>query len=125
MNFNQGCRPIVAFEETPKLKLRVTWDGNSDPNFYYPIRNSTESRPYDNNKVALQKTTASPDSKSQLAKREKVYFQFVYSNCKKQQTESRNDYYCPWCQIDCVMLYCLLKHLRLCHSRFSFLYTVS
>ncbi|RDD43993.1 Polycomb protein suz12 [Trichoplax sp. H2] len=118
---SKGCGPILAFEETPKLKLRVTWDGDNDPNFYYPIRDNMDWRKFGKS-MPQQKNPTSPDGKRQLAKREKVYFQFVYSNYKKQQTESRNDYYCPWCQVDCVILYCLLKHLRLCHARFSFIY---
>ena len=29
---------------------------------------------------------------------------------------------CPWCEVDCMSLYSLLKHLRLCHPRFTFFY---
>ncbi|KAG8042302.1 hypothetical protein G9C98_004936 [Cotesia typhae] len=40
----------------------------------------------------------------------------------RQQTEACEDLHCPWCSLDCGKLYSLLKHLKLCHSRFTFTY---
>lgn len=54
-----------------------------------------------------------------------VLYQFVYNNNGRQQTEARRDFHCPWCSINCLALYCLLKHLKLCHARFTFTYVVS
>lgn len=54
----------------------------------------------------------------------RVFYQFIYNNNTRQQTEARDDYFCPWCSLDCIKLYSLLKHLKTCHSRFIFLYTV-
>ncbi|XP_018012195.1 polycomb protein suz12-A-like isoform X2 [Hyalella azteca] len=51
-----------------------------------------------------------------------VLYQFVYNNNGRQQTEARRDFHCPWCSINCLALYCLLKHLKLCHARFTFTY---
>ena len=51
-----------------------------------------------------------------------VIYQFVYNNNGRQQTEARRDFHCPWCSINCLALYCLLKHLKLCHARFTFTY---
>ena len=54
----------------------------------------------------------------------RVFYQFIYNNNTRQQTEARDDFFCPWCSLDCVKLYNLLKHLKTCHSRFIFMYTV-
>ncbi|KAK7043823.1 Polycomb protein suz12, partial [Halocaridina rubra] len=51
-----------------------------------------------------------------------VLYQFVYNNNSRQQTEARRDFHCPWCSLNCMALYSLLKHLKLCHARFSFTY---
>uniref|UniRef100_A0A8C9L6B4 SUZ12 polycomb repressive complex 2 subunit n=1 Tax=Pavo cristatus TaxID=9049 RepID=A0A8C9L6B4_PAVCR len=48
--------------------------------------------------------------------------QFLYNNNTRQQTEARDDLHCPWCTLNCRKLYSLLKHLKLCHSRFIFNY---
>ncbi|CAL8092411.1 unnamed protein product [Orchesella dallaii] len=68
------------------------------------------------------------DSNSSLAKLEKrksvrVVYQFMYGSNPQQQTESRDDLKCPWCSINCMLLYSLMKHLKLCHPRFQFTYT--
>ncbi|KAG8456749.1 hypothetical protein GDO86_002508, partial [Hymenochirus boettgeri] len=47
---------------------------------------------------------------------------FLYNNNTRQQTEARDDLHCPWCTLNCRKLYSLLKHLKLCHSRFIFNY---
>ena len=54
-----------------------------------------------------------------------VLYQFVYNNNSRQQTEARRDFHCPWCSLNCIALYSLLKHLKLCHARFNFTYVVS
>ncbi|XP_076328855.1 polycomb protein Su(z)12 isoform X2 [Tachypleus tridentatus] len=56
-------------------------------------------------------------------KPQRVFYQFLYNNNTRQQTEARDDLHCPWCSLNCVELYSLLKHLKLCHSRFIFTYT--
>uniref|UniRef100_A0A671M3I4 Polycomb protein suz12-A-like n=1 Tax=Sinocyclocheilus anshuiensis TaxID=1608454 RepID=A0A671M3I4_9TELE len=52
----------------------------------------------------------------------RVYYQFLYNNNARQQTEARDDLHCPWCTLNCRKLYSLLKHLKLSHSRFIFNY---
>lgn len=54
-----------------------------------------------------------------------VTLKFLYNNNTRQQTEARDDLHCPWCTLNCRKLYSLLKHLKLCHSRFIFNYVVS
>ncbi|CAK8686565.1 unnamed protein product [Clavelina lepadiformis] len=55
--------------------------------------------------------------------RQIVYYQFIYNTESQQQTEARDDLYCPWCQLNCMSLYGLIKHLKTCHPRFNFSYT--
>lgn len=52
-------------------------------------------------------------------------YQFLYNNNSRQQTEAREDLHCPWCSLNCMELYALLKHLKLSHPRFLFTYVVS
>ncbi|KAF7246855.1 Polycomb protein SUZ12 [Varanus komodoensis] len=54
----------------------------------------------------------------------RIFYQFLYNNNTRQQTEARDDLHCPWCTLNCRKLYSLLKHLKLCHSRFIFNYVV-
>lgn len=58
------------------------------------------------------------DNKEKL----QIVYQFVYNNNSRQQTEACEDLHCPWCTINLDQLYTLLKHLKLCHSRFTFTY---
>lgn len=51
-----------------------------------------------------------------------IIYQFVYNNNSRQQTETKSDFHCPWCSLNCGSLYPLLKHLKLCHARFIFTY---
>ncbi|KAH8335263.1 hypothetical protein KR074_001086 [Drosophila pseudoananassae] len=51
-----------------------------------------------------------------------IVYNFMYSNNTRQQTEYTQELICPWCGLDCLRLYALLKHLKLCHARFNFTY---
>ncbi|ODM96089.1 Polycomb protein suz12-A [Orchesella cincta] len=67
------------------------------------------------------------DSNMSLAKLEmrrsvRVIYQFMYGNNSQQQTESHDDLRCPWCSLNCMLLYSLMKHLKLCHPRYQFTY---
>ena len=55
----------------------------------------------------------------------RIVYQFLYNNNSRQQTEAREDLHCPWCSLNCLQLYALLKHLKLSHPRFLFTYVVS
>merc|ERR1712126_483632 len=52
----------------------------------------------------------------------RIVYQFLYNNNSRQQTEAREDLHCPWCSLNCLQLYALLKHLKLSHPRFLFTY---
>ncbi|CAG7628836.1 unnamed protein product [Allacma fusca] len=79
-------------------------------------------------KCLLNGTTGGSDdmwkSGGNVVKKEKfpIVYQFLYNNNTRQQTEARDDLRCPWCSLNCWNLYCLLKHLKLCHPRFHFTY---
>ncbi|XP_053669374.1 polycomb protein suz12 [Anopheles marshallii] len=51
-----------------------------------------------------------------------VVYHFMHNNYSRQQTENMDGFTCPWCCLSCGMLYSLLKHLKLCHARFTFNY---
>lgn len=52
----------------------------------------------------------------------RVIYHFIYNNNSSQQTEAVDNFNCPWCNLHCMQLYALLKHLKLCHARFNFTY---
>lgn len=94
--------------------------------------NNNNSNNNNNNNPTLP--TPSPLNSSRMTTSEKtdtimgtqqIVYQFLYNNNSRQQTEACEDLHCPWCSLDCGKLYSLLKHLKLCHSRFTFTYVVS
>ena len=69
---------------------------------------------------------AKHDMTSVPSKRPKrIFYQFLFNNNARQQTEARDDLACPWCFLTCPHLFALLSHLRCCHARFNFTYVVS
>lgn len=72
---------------------------------------------------SLQNANGSLDNSA--SNKLKIVYQFLYNNNSRQQTEASEDLHCPWCTLDCFTLYALLKHLKLCHARFTFSYVVS
>lgn len=73
----------------------------------------------------IGKKSKNEETTSSKANKLKIVYQFLYNNNSRQQTEACEDLHCPWCSLDCSTLYALLKHLKLCHSRFTFTYVVS
>lgn len=49
-----------------------------------------------------------------------IAFHFVHNNVSHQTTQNTSSMDCPWCNLNCLSLYSLLKHLKLCHARFAF-----
>lgn len=49
----------------------------------------------------------------------RIIYQLIHNNYTRQQTET-TEFTCPWCALNCCILYSLLKHLKLCHARFVF-----
>ncbi|XP_060534798.1 polycomb protein SUZ12 [Cylas formicarius] len=110
----ETCGNIDAFMKGSILKFKLNWSTEPsakvvDRPKLYPLQENKE------NISAL----ANGDSESEKLQ---IVYQFVYNNNSRQQTEACEDLHCPWCSLNCNELYTLLKHLKLCHSRFTFTY---
>jgi len=97
--------------------------------------NSTNNNNNNNNNATLPTPSPlTPSSRMSISNEkvdtnangtQQIVYQFLYNNNSRQQTEACEDLHCPWCSLDCGKLYSLLKHLKLCHSRFTFTYVVN
>ncbi|XP_072318598.1 LOW QUALITY PROTEIN: polycomb protein suz12-B [Eucyclogobius newberryi] len=136
--------PFETFSQGPTLQFTLRWtgdvNGKSSGSVARPLstRNSDtftpmnqEQQPQSTYELVLvsMKESVSADVHSkkdnaQLEPRQKlrIFYQFLYNNNTRQQTEARDDLHCPWCTLNCRKLYSLLKHLKLSHSRFIFNY---
>lgn len=61
----------------------------------------------------------SPKSPSQ--QQCKITYRFLFNGNVIQQTRSSQDLKCPWCSLKCKLVPSLMKHLKMCHSRFNYL----
>lgn len=132
--------PFETFSQGPTLQFTLRWSSDSTDKSTAPIAKPLATRnsdgvPQEHRSLAVKPTqtiavTETPSSEVQT-KREKdpeakqklrIFYQFLYNNNTRQQTEARDDLHCPWCTLNCRKLYSLLKHLKLCHSRFIFNY---
>ncbi|XP_072270128.1 polycomb protein SUZ12 isoform X2 [Pyxicephalus adspersus] len=133
--------PFETFSQGPTLHFTLRWTSDATDKSTAPIakplatRNS-ECLPQEHRPAAVKpaQTIVKESVSSDLpSKREKdvstdprqklrIFYQFLYNNNTRQQTEARDDLHCPWCTLNCRKLYSLLKHLKLCHSRFIFNY---
>ena len=78
----------------------------------------------DGQKLSVQSSMGKNQSKSssQKSSNVRIFYRFFYNNNSRLQTEARFDLNCPWCALNCMKLYSLLKHLTLSHPRFLFSY---
>ncbi|XP_040294252.1 polycomb protein SUZ12 isoform X2 [Bufo bufo] len=134
--------PFETFSQGPTLQFTLRWTSDSSDKSTAPIakplatRNS-DSVPQEHRTVAVKspqsiavKETLSAevsgkrekDLSAEAKQKLRIFYQFLYNNNTRQQTEARDDLHCPWCTLNCRKLYSLLKHLKLCHSRFIFNY---
>lgn len=133
---NEMSPAFENFTAGPKLKLHLCWTNNPEvedsagkpsienDEVCHSLANGSnkENDNPDNNGVLRMSTQLKGDDNNNF----QIVYQFLYSNNSRQQTEPHKDFYCPWCpKLDCLNLYALLKHLKLCHARFTFAYTVS
>ncbi|XP_058792791.1 polycomb protein suz12-B isoform X2 [Phymastichus coffea] len=145
----KDCGPFDVFSRGPVLKFRLNWTQEPSTDFVdrppplnpLPNGDNKENRPGNNgitdrcstNHNNNTLTTPSPLAPSKISVtnsnkmeistgKQQIVYQFLYNNNSRQQTEACEDLHCPWCSLDCGKLYSLLKHLKLCHSRFSFTY---
>ena len=110
----------------PTVKFKLNWEDKPvtkfGPKGFSLIEKLAKLNKAHNKNVV---TDLCPKEKTKTSRSKCVFYQFIYNNNTRQQTEAREDYCCPWCSINCLNLYSLLKHLKVCHSRFIFIYTVS
>ncbi|XP_038227630.1 polycomb protein SUZ12 isoform X2 [Dermochelys coriacea] len=134
--------PFETFSQGPTLQFTLRWTGDTNDKSTAPIakplatRNS-ESLPQENKPTSVKpaqtiavkeslptdlQTRKERDVLNEPRQKLRIFYQFLYNNNTRQQTEARDDLHCPWCTLNCRKLYSLLKHLKLCHSRFIFNY---
>lgn len=128
-----------AFSKLPTLKFRLSWtkdkcDAYVDRPLPITIRNDHHHQFKTNKDSHLQngqdKTLVNAgnnnNNKTAFVKlydiASRIIYRFIYNNHSSQQTEACDNFNCPWCNLNCVALYSLLKHLKLCHPRFNFTY---
>ena len=126
-----------VFSSSPTLKFRLSWSSEqAGPMVERPrplmARDNAQDaaylrrdKPATNGKQSNGRTKASNGSNKTGEKPTRIVYQFLYNNNSRQQTEAREDLHCPWCSLNCLTLYGLLKHLKLSHPRFLFTYVVS
>ncbi|XP_021707582.1 polycomb protein suz12 isoform X1 [Aedes aegypti] len=128
-NDKENHKPDVM-SSTFKRNLSININNNSILTPAAATGNSNVPTPLDANTGALVPMGASyptPGSTelklyADEPKIDHIIYQFVYNNNSRQQTETKSDFHCPWCSLNCGTLYPLLKHLKLCHARFIFTY---
>ncbi|CAH0546506.1 unnamed protein product [Brassicogethes aeneus] len=108
----ETCGNLESFMKGAVLRFKLNWSPEASAKIVdrpkpYPLVENKENIPVANGKT--------PDKLQ-------IVYQFVYNNNSRQQTEACEDLHCPWCSLNCDQLYTLLKHLKLCHSRFTFTY---
>lgn len=109
-----------TFSQQPYVKFKLNWSQEPAERLVkvpplYPLTNDTENGILTNGTCATNGVLDGPPKLQ-------IVYQFVYNNNSRQQTEACEDLHCPWCSVNCNELYTLLKHLKLCHSRFTFTY---
>lgn len=113
--------PFDLFAFGPTLKFSLAWQGK--PVRVRPSTLPLRERQVDaNGNTEVNNTSLVEDLEKEGKKRLRIFYQFIYNNHTRQQTEARDDCLCPWCCINCGKLYSLLKHLKCCHGRFAFTY---
>jgi len=109
----EACGNLDAFMKGAILKFKLNWSSEASARIVdrpkaYPLDNKENMPAITNGEIESEKL--------------QIVYQFVYNNNSRQQTEACDDLLCPWCSLNCNELYVLLKHLKLCHSRFTFTY---
>ncbi|XP_061687226.1 polycomb protein suz12-B isoform X2 [Syngnathoides biaculeatus] len=132
--------PFETFSQGPTLQFTLRWTGEASGKSTAPVakplatRNSDTSGPMETRTshhratpLVKESVSTDPQTRKELVTCEprqklRIFYQFLYNNNTRQQTEARDDLHCPWCTLNCSKLYSLLKHLKLSHSRFIFNY---
>lgn len=124
---NETVNWFDEYEKKPKIHMCLSWSrepftGKRDIQKPKTIcdqqNNNKENLPYSKKVEKMTNGHTRQVAKSEDSK--PFWIQFVANPTTKQRTEERYDYTCPWCVLKCPLLYGLIHHLRLCHSRLSF-----
>uniref|UniRef100_A0A8D3CHK3 SUZ12 polycomb repressive complex 2 subunit b n=1 Tax=Scophthalmus maximus TaxID=52904 RepID=A0A8D3CHK3_SCOMX len=128
--------PFETFSQGPTLQFTLRWTVDASGKSTAPIAKPLATRNSDSSveetpQGSLKSVKESVSTDIQTRKEQvlceprqklRIFYQFLYNNNTRQQTEARDDLHCPWCTLNCSKLYSLLKHLKLSHSRFIFNY---
>lgn len=120
----QALEPFEIFDKLPTIKFDLAWDEGSN-NTHSSISGIDSLSPRNSNSHSGSKSSKVREvSQATPRKRLRLQYIFQYGNGEmmRQQTEVREDLRCPWCALLCPTLFGLLKHLRLAHPRFNFIY---
>ena len=128
---SMSSQQFQVFNHSPSLKFRLSWSSEpagamvERPRPLMPRDNGLEAAYTRREKQRKEKSVKRARSPGEAGKVTRIVYQFLYNNNSRQQTEAREDLHCPWCSLNCLQLYSLLKHLKLSHPRFLFTYVVS
>ncbi|KAJ6647472.1 Polycomb protein Su(z)12 [Pseudolycoriella hygida] len=112
------------FQKFPKLKFHLAWTKEKCGDLVdrpSPLSLNNDESNKENQRD--RKQNAAIEAKS--TEKVQIIYQFIYNNNSRQQMEPCDNFCCIWCSLDCMVLYSLLKHLKLCHARFNFKYVPS
>ncbi|KAF5287861.1 hypothetical protein FQA39_LY15637 [Lamprigera yunnana] len=115
-DFDDSRNTVDALIKGPSLKFKMSWSPQPCGRYVDCPKPYTIDENKENESACNNTNYANGQEKLQIV------YQFLYNNDSRQQTEPIEDMHCPWCSLNCHSLYTLLKHLKLCHSRFTFTY---
>lgn len=98
-----------AHQKVPILRFRIAWTKKRYEDFVDYRLDDTDLTYVQSNQI-----------KNVTDFHTGVNYHFFYNNNAGLLTQECNDFICPWCKINCSILFSLLMHLRLCHARFCF-----
>lgn len=136
-NGNYGkplSKEIAASAASSESSCQMNGSSATTASTTNPNTSATSKQPTNNNNNS--KTRSSSNSDNVLSKdgngssmvvklhdiASRIIYHFIYNNNSSQQTETVDNFNCPWCCLHCMGLYPLLKHLKLSHARFNFTY---
>lgn len=110
-------------QKLPVLKFRIAWTNKRYAEFVdWPLYMATKEHQM---MQAVQNENNADLVEYDMAIGGGVNYHFFYNNNVGLKTQECKFHACPFCKLNCLFLYSLLKHLKLCHARFSFRYVPS
>lgn len=133
---DEDPNPFKTFEKTPKIELYMEWTqkqipGNNciqRPKFITDQHNNNSNK--ENKSINIPAVNGvnghnhqSEEVKSIEPAAKSFIFHFIANSSVKQRNEERVDFICPFCSLNCLRIYSLMKHLKLSHARFLYQYS--